>query len=130
MLCTGVFPEFDTKKLILRPDKLLEKMVDAIIEKGTLGILTPIQEQVLQTRRKWETGKPKLKVVVEHALPYATADQVTAAAEELSKREVDLTVLDCIGYNKAMKKIVREVTGRPAILPRTILARTISELTS
>ncbi len=130
MLCTGVFPEFETKKLVLRPDRLLEKTVDAVIEKGTLGVLTPILEQVPQTRKRWEAQKPKMKVVVEHALPYATADQVTAAAEKLVEADVDLIVLDCIGYNKTMKRIVREVTGRPAVLPRTVLARMITELTT
>ncbi len=126
MLCTGVFPEFEAEELILRPDRLLEQTVEAIIEKGTLGVLTPLEEQVSQTRIKWE--KPELKVAVEHALPYATTDQITAAAQRLARADVDLVVLDCIGYNNAMKKTVRAVTGKPAILPRTLLARTISEL--
>lgn len=126
MLCTGVFPELRSRKLILRPDRLLEQTVRAMIEKGTIGVVTPTEEQITQAHAKWK--RLGLNVIVDHALPYATEEQVTAVARRLAKTEVDLIVLDCIGFNTMMKKTVRDITKKPVILPRTLLARAISEL--
>ena len=40
-----------------------------------------------------------------------------------------LIVLDCIGYTQEMKKMFAEKTGKKVVLPRTLLARVVSELT-
>jgi protein AroM len=44
------------------------------------------------------------------------------------KKNVDLIVLDCIGYTLKMKEKLKEMTGKPVLLPRSILARVIREL--
>lgn len=126
MLCTGILPDLGATKLVVKPDRLLEQMVKAILETGTIGVITPLQDQIIQTCRKWE--RLGLHVVADHALPYSTEDQVTAAALRLANAEVDLIVLDCIGFNETMKRIVRHVTQKPVLLPRTLLARTVLEL--
>jgi protein AroM len=41
---------------------------------------------------------------------------------------VDLIVLDCLGFNKKTKSIFREVTGKPVLLPRTLVARIAREI--
>jgi protein AroM len=126
MLCTGIFPDLRTTKLMIKPDRLLEETVKAILETGTIGVITPLQDQICQTCTKWE--RLGLHVVVDHALPYSTDDQITAAAQRLANAEIDLIVLDCIGFTTTMKRIVRQVTQKPVLLPRTLLARTILEL--
>ena len=45
------------------------------------------------------------------------------------KKLADLIVLDCIGYTQEMKKMFAEKTGKKVVLPRTLLARVVSELT-
>ena len=42
---------------------------------------------------------------------------------------VDLVVLDCIGFTQKMKEMFAEKTGKTVVLPRTLLARVISEVT-
>ena len=49
--------------------------------------------------------------------------------EEIKNSEADLIVLDCIGYTQEMKKMFAEKTGKKVVLPRTLLARVVSELT-
>jgi hypothetical protein len=36
--------------------------------------------------------------------------------------------MDCMGFTGAMKCVVREVTGAPALLPATVLGRVLAEL--
>ena len=43
--------------------------------------------------------------------------------------DVDLVVLDCIGFTQKMKEMFAEKTGKTVVLPRTLLARVISEVT-
>jgi len=56
-------------------------------------------------------------------------DALEKAAEEIKNSEADLIVLDCIGYTQEMKKMFAEKTGKKVVLPRTLLARVVSELT-
>jgi protein AroM len=126
LLCTGEFPRFESKRMVLKPDILLNRVVQGILPEGTLGVLVPSPDQIDQMRRKWE--ELGLEVVAESAMPYGAGDEVASAAKRLAAEPVDLIALDCIGYTIAMKEAVRRLTGKPTILPRSILARVIREL--
>ena len=54
-------------------------------------------------------------------------EELEKAAEEIKNSEADLIVLDCIGYTQEMKKMFAEKTGKKVVLPRTLLARVVSE---
>ncbi len=126
LLCTGEFPRFESEKLILKPDSLLNRVVQGILPEGKLGVLVPSPDQIDQMRRKWE--ELGLEVVAESAMPYGPGDEISSAARRLAAESVDLIALDCIGYTIAMKETVRRLTGKPTILPRSILARVMREL--
>ena len=40
------------------------------------------------------------------------------AAQKLKTENVDVIVLDCIGYNKKMKLAAEEITGKPVVLSK------------
>jgi protein AroM len=126
LLGTASFPELNSTKLIIRPANLLQRIVISLIERGTIGVVTPLQAQCSQTQRKWK--RSGLNVVVDFALPYASEDQIVTVARRLAKANVDLIVLDCIGFNLTMKRSIRAITEKPTLLPITLLARTIAEL--
>lgn len=52
------------------------------------------------------------------------------AARQIAALDVDLVVMDCIGYTVAMKEKVRQISGKPVLLSRTLAARTAMELLS
>ncbi len=127
LLCTGEFPGFDTAGLLIRPQKVLYNAVAAVAEGQRLGILTPSAEQVEQSEHRWSTIGKAVRAVP--SSPYADAmDAAAAAARKLKEWGVHLTVLDCIGYTLEMQRLVREITGRPVVLARGIVARTVAEL--
>ena len=126
LLCTGEFPEFVSKKITLRPDRLVNGIVRGLLTEGTLGVVVPLLEQIPQQGPKW--AAPDLKVIIENATPYGTNEEITRVAEKLAGHSVDLIALDCIGYNLEMKETIREITGKPVILARSILARAANEL--
>ena len=110
MFCTGSFPEtLSTRKIpMIYPCELLNRLVPLMTN-------------------KWKKYVDHVKAV--SASPYGEWDALEKAAEEIKNSEADLIVLDCIGYTQEMKKMFAEKTGKKVVLPRTLLARVVSELT-
>jgi len=125
LLCTGDFSNLESKKLLIAPGKLIRRLVEAMLTtEEKLGVIVPCCEQIGQTQKKWSHLNP----VVEAASPYDNSARIQEAAKKLQAQNVDLTVLDCIGYTIHMKQTVKEITGKPVILARTLLAGVLREL--
>ena len=69
-----------------------------------------------------------MEIEVAEASPYASIDAVQSAAQRLRNEQIKVIAMDCLGYNRRMKELVREITNKPVVLPRSILARVLSEL--
>ncbi|MEM2007176.1 MAG: AroM family protein [Sulfolobales archaeon] len=124
LLCTGEFPELKSRKVLIEPSDLLLKVVESL-KVSKLGVVIPSPAQVELTRRKWSSVTPE--VMVASASPYtSTVEDIVRTSERLG--ECDLVVLDCIGFTTEVKKAVARATGKPVILPRTLLARVMREL--
>jgi len=128
-LCTGRFPEFHSKRLFIEAQQIVDHTMEALqSKKGKIGLVIPLKNQIGQARKKYHrlTGK----VVIKAASPYALTDEVTIAAEALKKADPQVIVMHCMGYTREMKKKVMEITGKPTLLARTLVARTLKELLS
>ena len=129
LLCTGEFPNFEEKGLLLRPQKILFNAVAAIGEEQRIGILTPSADQKEHAEERWKKVSAHVRVVP--ASPYVDPlNAVRRAAEQLQSWEAQLSVMDCIGYTREMQTLVRDITGKPVVLARSIAARTVHELLS
>ncbi|MGQ9647429.1 MAG: AroM family protein [Thermodesulfobacteriota bacterium] len=129
LICTGRFPSFPSKKLFIEAQKILDHFILALHgEKERIGLMIPLSGQIRQARRKY--GRLKGRIVIQAASPYASEDEVSVAAEALKKANPHVIVMHCMGYTQAMKKRVMEITGKPTILARTLVARTVKELIS
>ncbi|MGE7904633.1 AroM family protein [Peribacillus sp. NPDC094092] len=124
MLCTGDFPTILNKKPLIYPDKILSHTVQAILSKGKLGLVIPLEEQRNTLTQKWKsTGA---EPCVEVASPYEDSD-IKRAAQKLKNQGAELIVLDCMGYNETHKKEAMGGSGLPVLLPRTLTARIVAE---
>lgn len=127
-ICTGAFPDvFKSSKPILYPQKILHGTVPSLVDKGKLGVITPDEDQILQSQKKWsETG---VEAIVVKGSPYSKEDELAEAIEELKKhKDLDIIVMDCIGYDGEMKNRVCKETGVPVILSRTMVTRILGEI--
>lgn len=126
LLCTGDFPELESRKMLIEPSTLILKTVEAL-KPSRLGVMVPDPRQVGWAVERW--SKTGAAVTVQSASPYAGGGGgIEEAAERLRDADPDLIILDCIGYNVNAKRLVKRVTGKPVILPRTLMARVIGEL--
>ena len=126
ILCAGVFPPFRSPHPVVMPERCMSAMVDAAFDGRRLGVIVPIVEQRDSYRARWSRVDPRVTVVV--ASPYDDPAHLVDAAEELRRAGASLVVMECMGFTSGMKQIVRDVTGVPALLPATVLARVLAEL--
>jgi protein AroM len=125
-ICTGCFPDvFKSSKLLIYPQKILHSVVPKI-SNNKIGVFTPVKDQIKQCYEKWSESGKHIEVV--SASPYSDIDKIREAAFSMKEKDVDIIVMDCIGYNRKMKVMVREITGKPVILPRTLVGRIVAEM--
>lgn len=128
LLCTDDFPRLHARKPLLLPHRILLGTVRAVMKKGRLGVLAPLAEQNDRLRKKWlGTG---WEVFMENLNPYGESSAFDRVMERMKRHRVNLIVLDCIGYSSKIKEEIRLATGRPALLPRSLLAGLIKEIIS
>lgn len=126
LLCTGEFPELTCPRLLVEPQLVLHHATAALAGGRKLGVVVPAAEQVEQAVPRWSGMSADLRI--EAASPYGDPARVREAARSLREWGAELVVLDCIGFTVGAKREVRDITGAPVILPRTLLARTLAEL--
>jgi protein AroM len=128
ILCGADWSALRSPMLIVNPGKVFPAIITALASGWRLGVIKPSGGQIEQARRQF--ADRGIDAVVTAASPY-TGEQrlrdVRAAAERLREGGVDLVWMTCVGMDEPMRAIVREVTGKPVILARTILARVIDE---
>lgn len=128
ILCGADWTALASDVLVVNPGRVFPAIVAALAAGRRLGVIKPAAGQIDQARRQFaERG---IEAVVTAASPYTPRrlDDVRRAAEHLAAASVDLVWMTCVGMDEAMREVVGEVTGRPAILARSILARVIDEL--
>ncbi|MBM7599121.1 protein AroM [Virgibacillus halotolerans] len=124
ILCTGDFPSILTTKPILYPDRILVKVIEAILSKGILGLIIPLKEQKDSLLEKW--SGLDINIVIEVASPYTKSDFKTAGMN-MKSLGAEVIVLDCMGYNETQKAEVANASGLPTILSRSLVSRIAKE---
>ncbi|MBQ7795914.1 MAG: AroM family protein [Lachnospiraceae bacterium] len=127
-LCTGEFPEdFSASVPLIFPNRILTSVVPAAIPGCRLAVFTPSADQITQVTNKWLRASAAAVTVIPVS-PYNGLEPVLSAAANLNLADFDMIVMDCIGYTVEMKEKIHAMTGRPVVLPRTLVARMINEL--
>ena len=125
--CTGEFPAFKSNVPLIFPCKLLNGLVPALA--SNIAVIIPSPDQSRQMQNKWKPFVPNVACVP--ASPYGNLKELDDAATKIKEmHDVDLIVMDCIGYTSAMKKHLAEITGKNVLLSRTLLAHVAAELIS
>jgi protein AroM len=128
-ICTGRFPPFSSKRLFIESQKILDHLILALHgEKERIGLLVPLSSQIGQARKKYDRFKGRM--IIKAASPYAPGDEISTTAKAFKKANPHVIVMHCMGYTQTMKERVMEVTGRPTVLARTLVARVVKELIS
>lgn len=127
LLCTGDLPSLGSPVPLVLPQPLLYHTVAGLAAAGAkIGVLVPLPDQVEQMRRQW--AAVGVSPLIAPANPYGDGGEWDVAGRNLAAMGADLLVMDCLGYTQRAKQAVREASGKPVILARSLLARVISEM--
>ena len=125
ILCTGEFPPFRSRALLVEPERLLPALVRGLGVRR-LGVLVPLPEQIDAVAARWRAIG--VEPAVAAGSPYGPATRVAEAARSLRGRPLDLVVMDCMGYTEAHRDLVRAQIDRPVMLASSAVARVIGAL--
>ena len=126
ILCTENFHPFDCSIPVIYPNDVLKTLVPMAAPGGHIGVILPEAGQTEDFAEIWKQVVPK--VTAAHGSPYADDGSLERAAEAFAGTDVDLIVLDCIGYSSEKQKLVSERSGKPVLLSRTLAAKVLTEL--
>ncbi|WP_312112727.1 AroM family protein [Brevibacillus reuszeri] len=127
LLCTGVFPGLQTEHAVLfEPDQMIPPIVALLAKGRRLGVIAPLHEQVGALREKYTPYG--LDPVFAVASPFRVDKQAYQEALEPLKDQVDLLLMDCMGYSEEARQLMSELSGMPVILSTALMAKLISEM--
>ena len=128
VLCGADWSAVKTRVPLVNPGRVFPAIVTSLAAGHRLGVIKPSATQVEQELARYRGLG--IDAVVTSATPTGEERLAAAhaAAEQLREAECDLIWMTCIGMDQPMREIVTEVTGKPVLFARTILARVIAEL--
>lgn len=120
ILCTGVFPALESRRVIAQAGELLLSTAAACNPGRPIGILVPIAEQRALNERLFAAEGRRVATAV--ASPYDGLDAVISAARKLRDQGVSAIAMSCMTYSEAMRRAVAAETALPTIGPSQVLA--------
>ncbi len=127
ILCFGEWPPFRSARLVVRPLEPLCAFVRALVDAGGgVGVIVPAEGQIAEFEQKLSREGAAATVV--YAPPYGPQNELVRASERLRDSGVDVVAMACPGYTSEMKAVVRQITGRPVVLARSLMGYLAREL--
>lgn len=118
LMCSGGFAEFESPVPVIRPVSLFQAYAGILSVRKRIGIVNPIQAQMASAAAYWqELG---YTVCSDFASPFKL-DEVQKAVSELEKNDVDLIMLDCMGFTHEALDAARQCVTTPVLLPVKLL---------
>lgn len=128
LVCTGTFPEFESRVLVVRPSEIVKGVTRAAIRKGRMASILPSMQQVGGAPvEKEEDG---LVTYLDSASPYGPIAEVEKLGDRLAQKNLDLILLNCMGFTHKHKEIIRRKTGKPVIQSSALVANVLRDLIS
>ena len=125
VMCTGKFPQFQSKGLVITPSEILKGVIEGSLKAGKLAVVYPTAEQMPYAERDF--GRENIMLYADTVSPYEPED-VEGLLSRLKKEAPDLIFLNCFGFPTALKDQIQETTGKPTIHSSSVIARVLKEL--
>jgi len=125
LMCAGNFPDLASPIPILYPSRVLSAVVRGVCRGNKIGIVLPNAGQIGVAVAHWREKGFDVKTAV--ASPKEPA-ALPRAAKTLADPDLELIVLDCMGFPPEEARRMRALCGRPVICPQGILPRIMAEM--
>ena len=124
LICAGAFPDIASPIPILYPGRIVPAVVAQLSATRSIGIVTPNPGQAASARRHWQSRGFRVEISVASPKEDGALER---AARELIQPDLELIVLDCMGFSPQAGRRMHKLTGRPVICPQGLIARVMGE---
>ena len=100
ILCTARFKGLQSSVPCIEPGGVLNRIIPQMSPNSRIGVLSPEADQIPSTKRDWEGIVDHIEVLT--ASPYGEEPEIEEAAIQFGQMNIDLVVLDCMGYTEAI----------------------------
>jgi protein AroM len=125
VMCTGKFPQFKSKGLVVTPSEILKGVIEGSLKEGKLAVVYPTEEQIPYAERDF--SRPGITLYADSVSPYEPED-VEGLLSRLQREKPDLIFLNCFGFPIKLKEDVINAIGKPTIHSSSVVARVLKEL--
>jgi protein AroM len=125
LMCAGNFPDLRGPIPVLYPSRVLSAVARGVCQGGRIGIVLPNVGQVGAAVAHWrEKGFEATAAVASPKDPAA----LPQAVKTLADLDLELIVLDCMGFSSDEARRMRALCGRPVLCPQGVLPRIMAEM--
>lgn len=119
ILCTEDFPGIKSNAIMIKLNDLLINSTKVISNNKRIGIVIPNINQKNQLLKRW--NKVGIDPIVFVANPYGSEDEFINVSRQAKEKEINILVLDCLGYDKDAKYILSKESNSRVILSRDLI---------
>jgi protein AroM len=132
ILCTGDFSYINFNGLILESGKICKSLIESILNSDdTLCVFSPLSNENQNKLKKGFSNRFNRNIIQAYSNPYELPEEnIIPIVNKLKKIDFNSVYLNCLGYSYKHKNIVESTLKKPVILPRSVLAWTLSDLFS
>ena len=125
LLCSGVFPDFQSRAPLLLPNTLVDNVIQETLQKRRgVAVLLPLASQI-KTIQKYFHNDTNLRLF--SLAPSAHNAAIDEVVLRLQESQVDLILLRCFSYSWAMKDAIAVGTSQPTLLARSLLVDDLTQ---
>lgn len=117
ILCTGHFNPPEMKMPVIIPEKTIPALLKSMRIKK-IGIIVPKPEQIDSSENQYESFCP----IVRAASPYGTYRELRQTAQLFLSDDVEMILMDCMGFTKEHADVVVNESGKKVLVPRELLS--------
>jgi len=125
LMCAGDFQELESPIPIIYPGRVVPAVVSGISQTRKIGIVTPNEGQMDSAKKHWQQKGFAVQVAV--ASP-KNPIELDLATEAFKDQELDLVVLDCMGFGPESARLFRQRCSVPVVCAQSLVARVTAEL--
>ena len=125
ILCTNRFDPLTSKVPLLIPYNLIHSLTAVVGAGMKIGALFPFESHALPMAENWKETGFDVVYQCRSAAETAPIDQAVAYYKE---QGCQMLVMDCIGYDFALREQFQQALNVPIIHPRTLIADLLQNL--
>ncbi len=116
LMCTGEFDDLEYEGILVQPSKMIEATLKGL-GVNRIGIIVPEVDQIMDSQQQYRDFNPQIFA----ASPYEATEHIVDTSYKFDE-DIQIILLDCMGFTMRMKNLVKTATGKNVILPRTLVA--------